>query len=232
MAGLELLLGSLTRAVQRAELPRSLRVGWSRYEQDNSYSRENRQKKHDVVREFVARRRPNLLLDVGCNTGEYSALALDAGAASVVGIERDTAAVNAAVERAESLKKPFLPLQMDVQNVSPRIGWGLAERLSFPDRVTADATLCLALVHHLVLGEGVPLERVIAGVIELAPTGLIEFVPREDDMARRIAGPAERMHHPYDLQVFLSILGGLARIERQTSLGDGGRVLVEYRRSR
>ena len=229
-AGLDLLLASLERAIRAHGMGRIEPGSWRNYERDNSYSAAGRQKKHAVVQEFAARLRPKLLLDLGCNAGEYSAIALEAGAGSAVGIERDQGAVNAAAERAETLEKPFLPLQMDLQNLSPRLGWGLAERLAFTERVSPDALLSLALLHHLVLSEGVPLDRAVATLVGMAPVGLIEFVPLDDPMAQRIAGPPERMRHPYDLPTFLSVLGQNARIERQTSLGDGGRVVVEYHR--
>jgi hypothetical protein len=50
-------------------------------------------------------------------------------------------------------------------------------------------------------------------------------------MARLIAGPSERLRHRYDLPTFLASVEGVAAIERQTPLADGGRVLVEYRRA-
>ena len=227
-AGLDLLLASLERVIRRLKLPGSRSGGWSRYEIDNSYSAEQKQLKHSAVQSFVRRIRPDLVLDIGCNAGEYSAAALEAGAKSVVGVERDAEAVNRAVERADALDRPFLPLQIDIQNPSPSQGWGLAERLSLRERLKPDGLLCLALLHHLVLAEGVPLELAVPGIVSLAPRGMIEFVPPEDPMARRIAGPPERLIHRYDLPAFLSALSRVARIERQMPLAERGRVLVEY----
>jgi hypothetical protein len=226
-AGLDLLLGSLRRTIGALELPGDNR-DWSRYETSNGYSDAERRTKALAVQSFIERTRPAMLLDVGCNAGEYSELALNSGAGSVVGIERDAGAVNRAVLRADSLSKPFLPLQVDIQNPGPSQGWNLAERLSFRDRVKPDALLCLALVHHLALGEGVPLGVILPAIIGLAPSGAIEFVPLDDPMARRIAGPVERMRHPYDLPTFLSELSKVATPCRQTTLTAGGRILIEY----
>jgi ribosomal protein L11 methylase PrmA len=226
-AGLDLLLASLERAIVRIELPKA-RAGWSTYESDNSYSARQRTEKHAAVHAFVARTRPALLLDIGCNAGEYAESALKAGATQVVGIERDGAAVNDAVARADRLAQPFLPLQMDVQNLSPSQGWNFAERVSLTERVKPDALMCLALLHHLVLGEGLPLDMVVRTFVSMAPRGIIEFIPPEDAMARQIAGPPERLRHRYDLPAFLASLSAVARIEQQTLLTDGGRVLVAY----
>jgi ribosomal protein L11 methylase PrmA len=229
-AGLDLLVASLARCIRNLSLPVGRAANWGGYETDNSYSSEQRTTKHATVTEFVQRTRPRLLVDVGCNAGEYSATALEAGAASVVGLERDGPAVNRAVTRADSFANRFLPLQIDIQNASPALGWDLAERLALRDRLKPDALLCLALIHHLVLGEGVSLALAVPGIVSLAPRGIIEFVPPEDPMARRIAGPTERLTHRYDLTTFLSILAQTATVIRQTILAERGRVLVEYQR--
>ena len=227
--GLELLLGSLRRTIERLELPREQR-DWSKYETHNSYNESERAAKAAAVRDFADRVRPALLLDAGCNAGEYSEIALEAGAQQVLGLERDAGAANQAVVRARTLKKPFLPLQVDIHNPSPAQGLDLAERRSLRERATPDALLCLALLHHLVLGEGVPLAGALRSIVGLAPRGLVEFVPLEDPMSQRIAGPAERLRHVYDRASFLSELSRLATIERQTELTATGRLLVEYSR--
>jgi ribosomal protein L11 methylase PrmA len=229
-AGLDLLLASLAGCIRKLSPPATRAANWGGYEGDNSYSNEQRAAKHAAVTEFVQRTRPRLLVDVGCNAGEYSATALEAGAAGVVGLERDAPAVNRAVARGDAFAGRFLPLQIDIQNTSPALGWDLAERQALRDRLKPDALLCLALIHHLVLAEGLPLALALPGIVSLAPRGIIEFVPPEDPMARRIAGPASRLRHPYDLATFLSTLAQTATVTRQIILAEHGRVLVEYQR--
>lgn len=229
-AGLDLMLASLERCIRKLGPSSAASVNWGGYEGDNSYTTGQRTQKQQAVAEFIARTKPGLVLDVGCNAGEYSEIALSAGAGAAVGLERDSAAVHRAVLRADGLKRTFLPLQGDLQNPSPALGWNNAERRPLRERLKPDALLCLALIHHLVLSEGLPLDRVVPGLVSLAPTGIIEFVPIEDPMSRKIAGPAERMTHPYDLATFLSILSQTALVTNQILLSDNGRVLIEYRR--
>ena len=229
-AGLDLMIASLHRTIRKLEPPRAAGVHWGEYEGQNSYAAQERELKHRLVKEFVGRNQPRCLLDIGCNAGEYAEVALEAGALSVVGFERDGPAIHRAAERASRLPRPFLPLQIDIQNPSPAIGWANAERLALRDRLHCDALLCLALIHHLSLADGVPLERVVPELVSWAPRGLIEFVPREDPMARRVAGPVERLTHPYDFSRFISVLESVATVENQTRISADGRVLVEFHR--
>jgi len=231
-AGLDLLLGSLERLIRKLKLPDGRAGSWGGYEAENSYSAQQRERKHTAVKEFVARVQPGVVLDIGCNGGEYSEAALVAGARFAVGFERDVQSVNSAVDRADRFKRRFLPLQLDIQNLSPALGWNLEERQSLQQRLRADAVLCLALIHHLVLTEGVPLDLVVKSIVSLAPVGIIEFVPPDDPMALRITGCPDRMVHRYDLATFLSILSQTATITNQILLAEHGRVLVEYRRER
>jgi ribosomal protein L11 methylase PrmA len=228
-AGLELLLRSLRRAIEKLQPPRKS-GSWGGYEVQNSYSVEERRVKHEAVREFIRRRTPEVVLDIGCNAGEYAELALSAGASQVIGLERDEDALQEAVTRAGKLDKPFLPLQVDIQNPTPDLGWDLEERRSLKERVVPDALLCLALIHHLVLGEGIPLSRAIRGITSLAPRGVIEFVPKEDPMSQRIAGPPSRLTHPYDEATFTAALEEHAHIEARIPLTATGRILFEFRR--
>jgi ribosomal protein L11 methylase PrmA len=229
-AGLDLMLASLARCIRNLELPSARGVHWGAYEGQNSYSDDQRAKKRAAIAEFVQCVKPRLVLDIGCNAGEYTQVALEAGAQTAVGLERDGPALNRAVSRADEFARRFLPLQIDVQNTSPALGWDLDERRALRDRLKPDALLCLALIHHLVLTEGVPLAQVISGIVRLAPRGIIEFVPPDDPMSRRILGRAERLTHPYDFDTFLSTLSQFAEVAGQILLGERGRVLVEYRR--
>ncbi len=77
---------------------------------------------------------------------------------------------------------------------------------------------------------GVPLPAALRAIVGLAPRGLIEFVPPDDPMAKRIAGPAERLRHPYDLATFETELSRLADLGHRTYLTSTGRLIIEYSR--
>ena len=82
--------------------------------------------KRDFVMRFVRDSRPRMVWDIGCNTGDYSVAALQAGARSVVGFDSDQGALDLAFDRARSQRISFLPLFLDATNPAPDQGWGQA----------------------------------------------------------------------------------------------------------
>ena len=136
-----------------------------------------------------------------------------------------------AFRRSESRKLAFLPLFQDLMNPSPDQGWGQLERTGLSGRIRADAVLCLALIHHLVLGRNVPLEEAIAWLVGLAPSGVIEFVPKTDPMARTLLTLKPDHAPDYNEDAFLSLLGARSRIVRKESVTNTGRLLVSFRTS-
>jgi ribosomal protein L11 methylase PrmA len=223
LEGLRAWIGALT--------PRGhSRTTWSEYESDNSYEAAARQVKHRVIREFVAARKPRLMLDVGCNSGEYSALALDEGATQVVGLDSDIGALDAACERRARGRLALLPLYMDVANPSPGQGWRQQEFPRFNERVQPDTVLALAVVHHLALGRNIPLAEVIATLVSQAGAGLVEFVPKDDPTARRMLALKRDIFPDYGAEQFSAQLARVARIVAVTPIPSSGRVIYEFER--
>jgi hypothetical protein len=92
--------------------------------------------------------------------------------------------------KAERLN--LLPLHLDATNPSPSQGWAQHERKGMRERGPADAVLALAFVHHLAVAKNVPLDFVVEWIVDLARAGVIEFVQKDDPMARTRAHPQDR----------------------------------------
>ncbi|NIQ16594.1 MAG: class I SAM-dependent methyltransferase, partial [Candidatus Dadabacteria bacterium] len=58
--------------------------------------------KHNFIREFIEKTKPEFVIDMGCNTGEYSETALLSGAERVLGFDYDQGALELAYERAKN----------------------------------------------------------------------------------------------------------------------------------
>ena len=223
------MLRSLRRWIETLEPAGARGTIWADYAKNNSYTDEDARRKAEFVTEFVRTTRPGMLWDIGCNTGDYAAVALRSGARAAVGFEADHGALDLAYSRASTEGLSLLPLYLDAANPSPSQGWNEMERRGLRDRARADAVLALAVVHHLAIGRNVPLPAVVDWLIDLAPSGIIEFVPKSDPMVQRMLRLREDIFADYDESVFLAAVLRRAEIVSSSRASTSERLLVRYR---
>jgi hypothetical protein len=86
--------------------------------------------------------------------------------------------------------------------------------------------LCLAFVHHLVIGRNVPFSELVGWLRGLGARLVIEFADRNDPMVERLlqAKRAET-HESYGREEFERALRDGFEIERREELGSGTRTL-------
>lgn len=205
---------------------------WQEYAVANTYARQEAAEKRNVIQAFVRKVAPQSLIDLGCNTGDYSVAALEAGAGHVVGFDFDNNAIDQAFERSKAGALAFLPLLLDAANPSPDQGWMQRERTGFGGRANADAVIALAFEHHLAIGKNIPLGQVVEWIVSLAPAGIIEFVEKSDETVQRMLALREDIFPGYTKEAFESALSSHARIEAATIISSGGRTLFEFSRNR
>lgn len=203
---------------------------WQDYVGTHSYSDEEQQTKKAFIGEFVEAVQPAMLWDFGCNTGDFSEVALSAGAGAVIGFDFDQGALDAAFERSRDRNLDFLPLFQDATNPSPDQGWKQRERDGLAGRRNADALLALALVHHLAIGKNVPLPDVVDWLVGMAPQGVIEFVPKDDPMIQRMLMLRDDIFDGYSYELFRDHLKTHARIVREQRVSQSDRRVVWYER--
>jgi len=183
--GLLTLVKNLKSAVQGLAW-RAAGTEWAEYVTDNNYSEAAARSKRDTVQAFLRRSQPHSVWDLGANTGEYSRAAREI-APLVVSFDVDPAAVERNYQRAKSNQESgILPLLLDLTNPSPALGWAGRERLSLEQRGPADTVMALALIHHLAIGNNLPLERVASYFSRLGRKLIIEFVPKADSQVKRL----------------------------------------------
>ena len=203
---------------------------WADYESDNIYDSDERAVKHDFIARMAAEHRPALLWDIGCNTGEFSQTALKAGAGYVVGFDFDQNALDSAYARSADKALPLLPLFLDAANPSPNQGWNERERGGYSSRICADCTLGLALVHHLAIGKNIPLRSVVHWLMDTAPLGVLEFVPKDDSMVRQMLALREDIFPDYTAENFEAYLKEKGEIIGKQQTSKSGRCLYLYQR--
>lgn len=222
--GQRALLDSLRRTVAGVRLDATSH--WTGYAASTSYSEAATASKAEIVREMLALVGGRTAWDLGANTGAYSALAAEAGY-RVIAFDQDAASVEAHWRRVRGGGNPaILPLVVDLTNPSPALGWGLRERRSFIERADADVVMALALIHHLAIGNNVPLGAIADLFARLAPRAIVEFVPKDDPMTRHLLAAREDIFDSYTLDGFREAFGARFRIVREAPITDSPRTLL------
>jgi len=205
---------------------------WHDYATENTYADAEAAAKRAFVSDFVKETSPSLLIDLGCNTGDYSEAALEAGAKSVIGLDADHGALEQAFARAKVKNLPFLPLYQDSANPSPGQGWNHGERRNLINRCqNVDAVIALALEHHLAIGRNIPLPEVVTWIAGLAPQGIIEFVHKDDSTIQKMLALRDDIFTDYSVENFTAALEGCARVVRREKVSAAGRELFWFSRN-
>lgn len=209
------------------------RSRWAGYAAECPYPAAAEAAKRRIVHDFIAESRPGVVLDLGCNTGEYSLEAAEAGASAVVALDADHDAVERLYRRNRTAKAPITPIVADLLNPSPALGWMNREREALLARLRADCVLGLALTHHLCIEGNLDPTGPVELLASLARRDvLIELVPPDDPMVRR------RMRFRADsdlvkpLDAWRAALAERFELLAEHPLPDSGRRLVVARRRR
>ena len=203
---------------------------WEDYYTDTNYSPAARQAKETLTERAAAQaRNRHMALDLGANTGHYSAL-LARHFSQVIAADIDARAVGRHYLSLRARgEKRVLPLVLDLANPSPGIGWGCAERASWLQRGKTDFVSALALTHHLYFSNGIPWpEQAAFFAALLAPGGtlLLEFVPREDSQVERLLAARDDIFPDYTLQGFRAAFSPLFEEQEAHSLPETKRTLL------
>jgi hypothetical protein len=220
------------RAVGRASLPAAAVAGtirkmrdlveslesaaastWASYEDALPYAAAAVDAKAQFVRTTAAAARSHdVAVDVGANAGRFTRI-LGEHFEHVLGIDNDHGAVDAlyAATRRSGITN-LTPLVVDITNPTPAFGWRGRERAAFTQRVQPSFATWLAVVHHLSLGIGIPLDEVIALIFEFSDEAAVEFVAPDDPMAEKISASRTDKLGRYDRDFFEQTLAALGSV--------------------
>ena len=208
---------------------------WTGYTQHNvttipAYMRA----KQLFVENAIERLRPQHVLDVGCNTGHFSFFAARSGA-RVVGIDHDPEVLGQVWRDARKEGLDVLPLAVDLSRPSPRMGWRNSEIPSFLDRAEGsfDLVMMLAVLHHVLVQDRIPLMDVLKLAADLTTDALIiEFVPPSDPLFRRIARGRDHLHAGLNEETFENAARDFFNIELKEKLPETDRVIYLLKKNR
>jgi hypothetical protein len=198
---------------------------WADYYEDTNYTTEGLDDKRKAVEEFIGEVRPRTVWDLGGNIGTFSRIAAAAGAYTV-SFDIDPACVEMNYLRVRREKEEnLLPLLLDLTNPSPGAGWENRERMTLLERGPADAVLALALLHHLAIGNNLPLDKAARFFAQAGRSLLIEFVPKSDSQVRRLLVTREDIFEAYTREEFERAFGEVFTIKRRVPLSGSERAL-------
>ena len=201
---------------------------WDSYSDNNTYQEKEENLKIQIVQEFAKKYRFNKLADLGCNDGVYSLACLKNGCRFVVGFDYDLNVINRAYNLAKENKLNFLPLYFDASNPSSNIGWYQNERKGFNERLNFNGMLALAFEHHLAIAKNIPLDQLIRWLVNIAPQGLIEFVPKNDQTIKKMLMLKGDIFQDYNEENFKNLILKNAKIISEKKISESGRKVFEY----
>ena len=179
---------------------------WSDYyKTNNNYELETMKFKEKFVSLYVSKVSPTLVWDLGANTGNFSRLS-SSKTTLTISFDIDPACVELNYLEMKKNKEQFmLPLLLDLTNPSPAIGWENTERQSVYQRKNPNLIMALALVHHLVISNNIPLIKIADLFSQLSRYLIIEFVPKSDTMVKKLLSTRPDIFIDYNKKDFEKI---------------------------
>lgn len=221
-------LGRLDKKIARLAKSIVPTTVWGDYTQICSYDDQAEASKKALVAEFLKEIQAGEVLDIGCNTGDYSRIAAAAGAA-VLATDFDISAVEQMYQRLRQEPADITPMVVDIANPTPGIGYLNAERPAFLERAQPDCVLALAVIHHLLVGANLPMASIRDLFAKLTRRHLIlEFVPTDDVMFRRLIAFRVNLFDHITLDHCLEIFGGKFTLVRQEPIQNSPRTLLLF----
>ena len=223
------ILDSLRGAIRKLEF-KTGGTEWGDYYTATNYTDEALQRKRALVGEYLDRCDDGMVWDLGANNGYFSRLASERGRPTVafdidpVAVEHNWLACRRGAE------EHLLPLQLDLTNPSPSLGWAHAERDSLLARGPAETVIALALIHHLAISNNVPLRRLAEFFHAAGHRLVIEFVPKSDSQVQRLLATREDVFPNYTLDGFAEAFAGGFETLARTPIEGTERVLFLMKR--
>lgn len=205
------ILAGLTQNFNRLA-PGRTQSTWSTYQtQCPSYEKDQMEMKRQWVLDKLESISPKRVLDAGANEGDFSLMAAHLGARTV-SVDSDPAVVGRLWRRALAEGVNITPLVIDLSDPTPGRGWMSGEQLSFIARLGgwADASLWLAVMHHLQVSCGIPLLEVVRLAKALTKGHILfELIGDSDPMYLRLAKARPGGEFQSNPAIFESITSGL-----------------------
>jgi hypothetical protein len=182
---------------------------WVSYsESRHHYTDHASAEKYQKVAEWLRETRPTWVVDLGCNTGEFTVMSAESGA-NVISVDLDHDSIQELV-LSHGGSSGIHPL---VTNLGDMIGGrGLCGK-EFPSLTLrlhqrADMLLMLAFIHHLAISEGIYLSKIAQMAAEISREYLIvELLDETDPMVVHLCNQRNRDPRDFSKMAQLAAFG-------------------------
>lgn len=218
------LIENLESTVNRLRLKKD-KTHWSNYYFDQHHSELYFVKKKEIVKNYIENVNPKSVWDLGANDGEFCKIASSVSDV-VVAFDSDYECIENFYQHVKKNNiQNILPLVVDLANPTSSIGWANSERKSFTERSNADLVLALALVHHLSISNNVPLALVAEFFSNICSRLIIEFIPKNDPMVKKLLLNRKDIFENYSLDNFVKEFSNYFLIIDHKKVADTDRII-------
>lgn len=184
---------------------------WVDYGTRAHYESEDLERKSAMVTAFVTREpgRNRLVLDVGGNDGFTAAHLARHADASVIVMDHDSGALDVlhdGLAANTELAGRVTPLLGDITALTPASGLLGREFAGFLGRVRPTAVTCQAVLHHVVITQGVPMQFAVDALAAFGAPVQIEFASEDDEKSRILLSQIPNWTGEYSTEALLAAL--------------------------
>jgi hypothetical protein len=205
---------------------------WGQYYQAaESYEPRSFAHKKRLIADFFKGLSSSLIVDLGSNNGIFSRIAAS-DTTQIISADMDPACVEDNYLTCKKEKRGnLLPLLIDLTNPSTAIGWQNKEREPFIERCKNSTVMALALIHHLAIGNNLPLRRIADFFAQIADQLVIEFVPKTDKMVESLLANRDDIFTDYNQENFEKEFIRHFQIIRSEKIVESNRTLYLLKRN-
>ena len=181
---------------------------WANYGTRDHYQSEDLNKKYELTRSFIAAdpSRAALVLDIGGNDGLIGTRLAEDLDAHVIVMDADSGALDALVTRLGTSSHQVTPWVGDITNPFPASGLLKREFVGLTERLQPTAVLCQAVLHHIVITQGVPMQLAVDALAAFNAPLLIEFATPEDGKVKLLLSQIPNWSGDYSTQALIEAL--------------------------
>lgn len=164
--------------------------------------------KREKVGEWLRNTKPRWVVDLGCNTGEFTKLAAETGA-DVIAVDSDHDSIQKLVMSLDQTMS-IHPLISDLGDMVGGRGWCGDE---FPSLMTrlhqrADMVIMLALTHHLAISEGIYLQKIAQMAANITRDfAIVEMLDAADPMVQHLCSQRQRNPRDFSMSTQMEAFG-------------------------